>query len=298
MMIIRSQKESNNENDLDRGDIGKDGIHHGKPVNTRRKKVQAVLDTIIQEDCRQMDVLPDCSVDLMITSPPYNTTKVYDADLTLNEYMQFIGEVLEEVFRVLKLGGIIAFNIANVGRKPYLPLDCYVIQLLGEIGFWVMDEVCWNKGASAGGSCAWGSWKSASNPSLRDIHEYIIIAMKPSVDNSTFRISEKINEFVDSLERRPISFEIGELFSNHWSFNTESAKRVNHPAPFPVELPYRVMLLLSEEGDLVLDPFMGSGTVAIAALASRRHYIGYEIDAEYVEIARKRIVDFIEERGN
>lgn len=241
------------------------------------------------QDCRQMNQLPNNSVDLMITSPPYNTTKQYDENLTLKEYLVFIEEVLLEIFRVLKPNGIIAFNIANVGRKPYLPLDCYTIQILQKIGFWIFDEIIWNKAASSGGSCAWGSWKSATNPSLRDVHEYIILATKQS-DNKDIAIPiDTIEEISPRLEKRKISINLNGYFSNIWEINSESAKRVNHPAPFPVELPYRLILMFSKKGDLILDPFMGSGSVAIAALIANRNYVGYDNKQEYIDITNTRI---------
>lgn len=249
----------------------------------------AFRNAIFQHDCRDMVHLPAGSVDLMITSPPYNATKRYDENLTLREYLVFIEAVLWEVHRVLKPGGIVAFNIANVGRKPYIPLDCFTIQLFHAIGYDVIQEVCWNKAASSGGSCAWGSWMSASNPSLRDVHEYIIVASKgpPAIDPAMPR--ELASGAPARVDKRLVSLDPGELSSTVWSFNTESAKRVNHPAPFPVELPYRVIVMFSTPGALVLDPFMGSGSVAIAAVQSGRDYVGYELDPAYVAIARDRL---------
>ncbi|MHA1997834.1 MAG: DNA-methyltransferase [Promethearchaeota archaeon] len=265
------------------------GKNRGTSVPARLIRDELQTNVIHNFDCQHMAELADESIDLFITSPPYNTTKRYDDDLTLNEYLEFIHNVMKEVYRVMKVGGIIAFNIANVGRKPYLPLDCYVIQILHNIGFSIIDEVCWGKGASAGGSCAWGSWKSASNPSLRDVHEYIIIASKPGGEAIPSFPFEKWGDLPEKLEKRNFSLDLDEFFTNAWTFSTESAKRVKHPAPFPVELPYRIMLMFSKKGDVVLDPFMGSGTVAIAALISGRKYVGYELEKDYIEIANERI---------
>jgi site-specific DNA-methyltransferase (adenine-specific) len=239
--------------------------------------------------------IPDESINLMVTSPPYNTIKVYDENLTLLEYMDLIMKALKEVFRVLKDGGIAALNIANVGRKPYLPLNCFIINIFEEVGFHVFQEIIWNKSASAGGSCAWGSWQSASNPSLRDVHEYIILAVKSS---SKCRIKFpreelNINLLPEKLGNKKFNVEKKELIGNLWAFSTESAKRVNHPAPFPIELPYRLIILFTEKNDIILDPFMGSGTVAIASILSGRRFVGYETSAEYQEIAKERIKRYL-----
>lgn len=253
---------------------------------------QKYLDKLFHQDCRNMKQLPDESVHLVITSPPYNVTKLYDQNLTLKEYLELLEATIKECYRVLRPRGIIAINIANVGRKPYIPLDSYIIRLLLHQGFTIFQEIIWNKEASAGGSCAWGSWQSASNPSLRDVHEYIILGIKTdSVVNMHFPL-EPITDFPPTVEGKHITVNPQEYFTNLWSFQTESAKRVNHPAPFPVELPLRLIKLLSKSDDTILDPFMGSGSVAIASLISHRHFVGYEISQEYIKIAENRIESF------
>jgi site-specific DNA-methyltransferase (adenine-specific) len=239
-----------------------------------------------------MKEVPNASVHLVITSPPYNVTKTYDQNLTLQEYLALIEGMITECIRVLVPNGIIAINIANVGRKPYIPLDGYVIQLLLNHQLTVFQEIIWDKEASAGGSCAWGSWQSASNPSLRDIHEYIILGIKAeSIKNIQFPL-ESVGDFPQSVENKKMNITPKELLTNFWEFSTESAKRVNHPAPFPVELPLRLIKLFSKTGDIILDPFMGSGTVAIASLLANRYYIGYEINAEFIQTAQDRIENF------
>jgi len=244
---------------------------------------------IYHSDAQSMSDLPDGSIKLMVTSPPYNVTKDYDENLTLKEYLNLLINVFSEVYRVLTDSGICAVNIANVGRKPYIPLDCYVIQILYNIGYSVHQEIIWNKAASAGSSCAWGSWKSASNPSLRDVHEYIIIASK---SDEELEINE-INDISLKVESKSIVISDNELCQNIWTFGAESARTVNHPAPFRVELPYRIIRLFTDIDDIVLDPFMGSGSTAIASLAAKRKYIGYEINIEYVELANRRINQYL-----
>ena len=228
-------------------------------------------------DC--MDALPDCSVHLMVTSPPYNVGKEYDADLTLQQYREFLAGVMAEVYRVLVPGGRVCFNIANVGRRPYIPLHRYVIEDLEGLGFLMRGEIIWNKAASASSSTAWGSWQSPANPTLRDVHEYILVFSK-----GTFRRSRHEG-------RKPT---IGrddflELTRSIWTFPAESARRIGHPAPFPVELPRRCIELFTYSDEVVLDPFMGSGTTAVAALRTGRRFVGYETSPEYVALAQLRL---------
>ncbi len=240
---------------------------------------ESIQNKIYSHSSENMIELPDNSVHLMITSPPYNVTKEYDENLTLANYLNLLRNVFTETYRVLVNGGRACVNIANIGRKPYIPLSDYVSKMMREIGFNQRGEIIWNKSASAGGSCAWGSWKSASNPTLRDVHEYILIFSK-----GDFKRKKK----EDTISKE----EFLEWTKSIWTMNTESAKRVKHPAPFPVELPNRLIKLYSFVDDIILDPFMGSGTTAIAALKNKRNYIGYEIDKQYVKIAKARIEDF------
>jgi len=239
----------------------------------------SVLNTILCKSSEAMKELPDCSVHLMVTSPPYNVGKEYDEDLSLQEYRDFLKRVFKEVYRVLVPGGRACINIANLGRKPYLPLHIYVIQDMLELGFLMRGEIIWNKASSASPSTAWGTWQSAANPTLRDIHEYILIFSKD--------IYSRRNP-----QQRPNTISKAEFLEytrSIWTFSAESARKVGHPAPFPVELPHRLIQLYTFEGDAVLDPFVGSGAACLAALKTGRHYVGYDIEEEYCEIARRRI---------
>lgn len=237
-----------------------------------------------------MHQIADNSIHLVITSPPYNVTKQYDKNLNLDEYLALISDILKEVWRVLVPGGKIALNIANLGRKPYIPLDCYIIDILINFNYSILEEIIWNKAASAGGSCAWGSWLSASNPTLRDVHEYIIVAQKSnSNDNVDYFIQPENLDYPPFLDGKKTTISQKELHSNLWTFGTESARKVNHPAPFRVELPFRLIQLYSKKNDLILDPFMGSGSTAIAAILSKRNYVGYDIDPDYIQTANRRI---------
>jgi len=237
------------------------------------------INQIFCKSSEKMEELPDCSVHLMITSPPYNVGKEYDNNLHLDDYFNLLRTVFQETYRVLVPGGRAAINIANVGRKPYISLNSEVTRIMSEIGFFMRGEIIWQKGASAGGSCAWGSWQSASNPVLRDTHEYIMIFSK-----SVFK-----RENPTGKENTITRDEFLEYTKSVWEFNTESAKKVKHPAPFPIELPRRLIQLYSFKDDVILDPFMGVGSTAIASLISNRNFVGYEISEEYYNIAKKRI---------
>jgi len=237
-----------------------------------------IIDQIILGDSKRMNQLPDNSVHLIITSPPYNVKKDYDDDLSLRDYLNLLKEVFEETWRILVPGGRAAINIANIGRKPYIPLHAYVIDIMHKIGFHMRGEIIWNKDASAGVSTAWGSFASASNPCLRDVHEYILIFSK-----ITNRLEK--GEKKNTIEKSNFV----EWSKSIWNFSAVSAKKVGHPAPFPIELPRRLIELYSYENDVILDPFIGSGTTALAAIELNRHYVGYDISQEYVDLARKRI---------
>ncbi|MEJ5329349.1 MAG: site-specific DNA-methyltransferase [Desulfobaccales bacterium] len=242
----------------------------------------AVLDRVLAVSAEAMTELPECSVHLMVTSPPYNVGKEYDADLSLEEYLAFLRRVWAEVHRVLVPGGRACINVANLGRKPYIPLHAYLIRDLLDLGFLMRGEIIWDKGASAAASTAWGSWRSPANPTLRDVHEYILVFSKGTFSRP------KPQDRESTISRE----EFLEFTKSVWSFPAESARRVGHPAPFPVELPYRLIQLYTYAGDVVLDPFMGSGTTAIAALKAGRRFVGYEIDPAYVRLAEKRLAEF------
>jgi site-specific DNA-methyltransferase (adenine-specific) len=236
------------------------------------------LNELFCKSSQVMDELPDSSVHLMITSPPYNASKEYDHDLSMEEYLDFLQQVWRETYRVLVPGGRACINVANLGRKPYLPLHVYIIDQMLAIGFLMRGEIIWNKAASASPSTAWGSWKSAANPVLRDVHEYILVFSKDTFSRKRDQRDNTINR-EDFLE----------WTKSVWNFPAVSAKKIGHPAPFPEELPHRLIQLYTFKGDIVLDPFAGSGTTCLAAMAGERYYLGYETNPEYIELARGRL---------
>jgi len=260
-----------------------DNGHNGngaKPVADNPFPVE-YENKIILGTSENMKEIPDNSLHLMVTSPPYNVSKEYDEDLSLKEYLQLLRNVFTETYRVLVYGGRACVNVANLGRKPYIPLSDHISHMMIDIGFKMRGEIIWAKGAGAGVSMAWGSWQSASNPVLRDTHEYIMVFSKGAYDR-------KKGERENTITKEQFM----EWTKSVWTMNPESAKKVKHPAPFPVELPYRLTQLYTFKGDIVLDPFMGSGSTAIAALKSERKYVGYDVDPEYIRIAEERIEPF------
>ncbi len=243
---------------------------------------EELTNQLILGSAENMAALPSNSIHLMITSPPYNVSKEYDEDLSLTEYLTLLRNVFTETYRVLVNGGRACINVANLGRKPYIPLSDYISTLMLDIGFNMRGEIIWNKAASASPSTAWGSWQSASNPTLRDVHEYILVFSK----GDYARKKDKENpKKTDTITKEQFM----EWTKSIWTMNAESAKRIGHPAPFPEELPYRLIQLYSFTDDLVLDPFMGSGTTAAAALKASRKYVGYEISETYLNLAEARL---------
>ena len=262
-------------------------LYDGKKIKIPSKYIenkigQKVLNKIYCKSSEMMDEIPDYSVHLMVTSPPYNVTKEYDEDLTLDEYREFLKKVFTETYKKLVTGGRACINIANLGRKPYIPLHSYIIKDMLDIGFLMRGELIWNKASSSSPSTAWGTWLSAANPILRDIHEYILIFSKEAFNRKNLpgKISTIIKEEFLSFTK------------SVWTFPAESARKIGHPAPFPVELPYRLIQLYTFKNEVVLDPFCGSGQACIAAIKAGRHYIGYDNEEKYVKLSENRISEY------
>ncbi len=238
-----------------------------------------VANEVFEHSSEQMTELPDDSIALMVTSPPYHVGKDYDSNTTFDEYLTLLERVFRETYRVLQPGGRAVVNVANLGRRPYIPLSHEITARMMRIGFLMRAEIIWQKARGAGGNCAWGSWCSPANPVIRDTHEYCLCFSKGRFDRVVKGESDiSSEEFTSST-------------LSVWEIPPESARRVGHPAPFPVELPRRFIKLYTYPGEWVLDPFMGSGTTAVAAVLTGRKWIGYEVNPAYCEVTRKRAAE-------
>ncbi len=255
-------------------------VEHTKKDVKNNEFPSELVNKLICGSAEHLKEIPDNSVHLMITSPPYNVSKEYDEDLSLQEYLTLLENSFKEVYRVL-VDGEGMHQHCERRTKTYIALSDYISKLMIDIGFNMRGEIIWDKGASASGSTAWGSWQSASNPTLRDVHEYILIFSK--------EIIEEKEDKEDTITRDQFI----QWTKSVWQMSTESAKKVGHPAPFPEELPYRLIQLYSFKGDVVLDPFIGSGTTAISAIKSERVFIGYDISEEYIELAKSRLEPYL-----
>ena len=256
-----------------------------------------VVDQLFCDDARTMtnQQVADNSVALVVTSPPYFTGKEYELDAgkghvpaTYVEYLDLIHDVLAVCVDKLEPGGRMAINVANLGRKPYRSLSADMIFILQDrLGLLLRGEVIWQKAKGAGGSCAWGSFRSPQNPVLRDVTERVLVASKGRFDRAVKRSEREARGLphVATIE----TDEFLESTIDIWEIKSASASRVGHPAPFPVELPRRLIELYTYQGDLILDPFIGSGTSAVAAVETGRHYIGFDTEESYIELARQRL---------
>jgi site-specific DNA-methyltransferase (adenine-specific) len=286
---------------------GKRESHDSRPFYERfspplisedeRVEPPAAVDALFHGDAKEMtqSQVADNSVALMITSPPYFAGKEYETDTTTGHvpasYIEYLGQ-LEEVLAVcltkLEPGGRMAVNIANLGRKPYRSLSADVMAILQDrLGMLLRGEIIWQKAKGAGGSCAWGSFRSPQNPVLRDVTERVVVASKGRFDRA---VKKARREALGLPHQATIETEeFLEATLDVWEIPSERASRVGHPAPFPVALPRRLIELYTYAGDLVLDPFIGSGSTAVAAVESGRRYVGFDTEPDYLTLAEERI---------
>ena len=238
------------------------------------------INKIFNHSSESMHELRDNSVHLIITSPPYNANVGYDSyddSRPFDEYRDMLKRVWKECFRVLVDGGRIAVNVCAIGKKPYTPLQAFVTVDMIDVGFEMRSEIIWNKEPSIKNSTMWGSYCSATAPVVREEHEYILVFHKHDFKR------EKNGESTI----QPLKFK--DCAKSVWNIGAVQGTKIGHPAPFPVELPRRVIQFYSFTHDIVLDPFMGSGTTALAAKELGRNWLGYEVSQEYVNLANDRL---------
>ena len=254
-----------------------------------------VADRLFCGDARDMADLDDASVALVVTSPPYFAGKQYEQALgeggipgTYLDYLHMLRDVFAECRRVLEPGGRIAVNVANLGRRPFRSLSADVTSILqDDLGLLLRGEVIWLKAEGASGSCAWGSFRKASNPVLRDLTERVVVASKGRFNRA---LTVKLRAAQGLPHESTISREeFMEATLDVWRIRPERARRIGHPAPFPVALPERFIRLYTYRDDVVLDPFMGAGSTAVAARRNGRRYVGFDTDPDYVKLAEKRV---------
>lgn len=236
-----------------------------------------VPDGIFIGDSRNMHDTPNHSVDLIVSSSPYNVEKEYETGMTLDEWDDLLAAVMEECDRKMKDDARACFNIVGINRKPYIPLFNHLINFSEDIGWKMRGITIWMKNVSKV-STGWGSHKSASDPVLRDNHELILVFQKGNFTE------DKHNSGITSEE-------FSEFTNAEWYFSADKASDVGHPAPFPDELPRRCMLLYTDIGDTVLDPFAGSATTIKVANYIGRIGIGYEINPDYMPVIKKRLAE-------
>jgi len=236
---------------------------------------------IFNDDVLKIQSIPENSVDLIVTSPPYNVDIKYNShndQITYGEYLEFSYKWLSRCFEWLKDDGRLCLNIPldkNKGGQQSVGADFTTIAK--KIGYKYHSTIIWNEG-NISRRTAWGSWLSASAPYVIAPVELIIILYKNSWKKNNKKQSDISKE------------EFIEWTNGLWTFQGQSKKGAGgHPAPFPIELPKRCIKLFSFVGDVVLDPFLGSGTTLIASYLNKRKGIGIDIDISYCDLAVKRL---------
>lgn len=244
------------------------------------KKIKEFEDKIIEGDVLEvMKQIPENSIHLAITSPPYNVGKDYDNHndkMNYQEYLDWLNEVWKETQRILVPGGRFCLNIAPTGIKDFVPIHHDFTNQLRELGMKFRTEIIWYKQTMLKRT-AWGSWKSPANPHIVPSWEYVLVFSKDG----------------DRLQGNPkdadITAEEFKKFSDgFWEIQPER-KRNGHPAPFPEDLIYRLMKFYSYKGNVILDMFGGTGTVAVVSHKNDRKFIHIDVSKEYCKTAQDRL---------
>ncbi|RLC62346.1 MAG: site-specific DNA-methyltransferase [Chloroflexi bacterium] len=238
------------------------------------------LDQIICGDCLEvMSQIPDETVHLAVTSPPYNLGINYDNhddSLAYENYLEWMKKVWIQTKRVLVPGGRFALNIAPTSIKNFRPIHHDFSNQLREIGMIMRTEIIWYK-QTMGRRTAWGSWMSPSNPHIVPSWEYVLVFCKDSwtLDGNKKDIDITNDEFM--------------RFSDGFWYIPPESQRRGHPTPFPELLIYRLIKFYTYKENVVLDMFGGTGTVAVVAQKTGRHFIHIDISQKYCQIAEQRL---------
>ncbi len=264
-------------------------------VGTQRVRVykpqrdEMPLHRLLQGDATDRDLLEMESVDLTVTSPPYNVGKAYDGDANSDsvhyiQYMDFTRTWLSNCLYWTRDTGRLCVNVAlDKNKNGKNPVAADVTKMALDVGWKYHATIIWNEG-NISRRTAWGSWMSASAPHIIAPVEVIIVLYK-----GTWK---RKNQGESDIERD----EFMNWVLGNWEFPGESAKRIGHEAPFPLELPKRCIKLFSFVGDTILDPFAGSGTTLISAIENSRNALGIELESQYCDLAIQRIEDECEVR--
>jgi site-specific DNA-methyltransferase (adenine-specific) len=274
------------------------------------ENIEEVLNQVIVGDCVEvMSKLPNNSIDLVITSPPYSVGinyDVYDDNTTINQYLEFSEKWLNETYRILKDDGRICVNVPyeinlkERGGRIFVVSEIWnVMKKLGYNWFGIIDLE--EDSPHRSKTTAWGSWMSPSQPYLYNPKECIIIAYKNS--------PKKLVKGEPQWKGEPTITEEGktkivyqeedkkdfmELVFGQWKYLNDS--RPMTKATFSMDIPTKAIKILSYKNDIILDPFNGSGTSCVAAEILDRRWIGIELSPNYTEIARQRIQSFVDQK--
>ena len=279
-------------------------IEHLKKHETKQStegvsvKNDGCIHRTYQGDSRSMDAIPDNSVHLAITSPPYFNAKMYSqekGDLgnvhDLDSWLEEIGKVWSEVYRTLCPGRKFFLNIMNLpirDAKSFRTLNLMgkSIDLCEKVGFIFKRDIVWHK--TNGVKAHFGTYPNPGGILLNHMHEAILELEKPA--KASIRKYEHVTPEMKEASRLDKDFWVEIKESDVWTMKPErSGDGRSHASPFPLELPRRFILAYSYKGETVLDPFMGSGTTAVAAARYGRNSEGYEINPEFCEIIRSRL---------
>lgn len=245
------------------------------------------LNKIYNMDCIEgMKLIDNDSVHLVVTSPPYFNAKKYIEYDSVDSYIDIMRKCFSSCFRVLKPSRMCIINISPIlvsrekrsEQSHRIPLPFYIVPMMEELGFEFLEDIIWKKPKG-----------SVPNRNGEFYKHRKPVAYKPNVVTEYILVFKKYADFLIDDVLKDDSLVKGNYDkTNIWEFNPEISV-VGHPAPFPLDLPMKCIRYYSYEKDLILDPFMGSGTTAVACRRLKRNFIGFEINPDYAKVANERL---------